>query len=438
MSIATKKDIIEQHAQVFEREFQVELTASCTVGNGIVRANKEVIAKARTAFDSLSQQASFFVPASGSGSRMFGFLYQWLNGGLETQEIQHFFNELPNFPFYGELKTVNSDKKAIVEEILQKFSAIPKGLIPFHQYNGEVRTAFQEHLAQAKDFLGESARIHFTVQQEFKDAISKNIGSGEQISFSYQNDETDAYCFDANGEVMKENEEFLRRPAGHGALLENLNAIDNDIVLIKNIDNIQHFSKVEKTKDAWKLSVGILVNFKNDLQKLTSDYSFEKLKVINENYQFLSKEQLENFKKEDLQGILIRPTRVCGMVLNEGEPGGGPFWSVDKQGVSKQVIEKSQIDKSDAQQEIVQKSTHFNPVFIAVSKTDVFGNKLDLMQFRDDSKFFVVKKTHKGKEIIYRELPGLWNGSMSNWNTIFLEIPQEVFTPVKSVLDLLG
>ncbi len=437
MSIVTKKDIIDQRNQVFEQEFQVELASSCTVGNGILRLDGVAKENAIIAFEESKDKPSFFIPASGSGSRMFKFLYQWLEDEKETDEVQRFFTELPNFPFFGELTTPISDRKTIVAEVFEKFSTIPKGLIPFHRYENEVRTAFQEHLAQAKEFLGEDAEIHFTVQKEFEADIAKNLGANKNVSFSYQNDETDAYCFDANGEVVKEDGEYLRRPAGHGALLENLNAIDSDLVLLKNIDNIQHSFKSETTKQTWKLAIGTLLNFKKDLQELANDFSSEKLNMLNETYQFLSKNQLDDFQKEDLQTILHRPTRVCGMVKNEGEPGGGPFLIADKQSISNQIIEKAQIKNSEEQQAIVQGSSHFNPVFIVVSKTDAQGDKLDLMQFRDDSKFFVVKKTYKGKEIFYRELPGLWNGSMSNWNTIFLEIPSDVFTPVKSVLNLL-
>ncbi|HIP31333.1 MAG TPA: DUF4301 family protein [Crocinitomicaceae bacterium] len=438
MSIVTKKDIIDQRNQVFEQEFQVELASSCTVGNGILRLDGVAKENARIAFEESNDKPSFFIPASGSGSRMFKFLYQWLEDGIETEDVKLFFTELPNFPFFGELAASLSDRKAIVSEVLEKFSTMPKGLIPFHRYENEVRTAFQEHLAQAKDFLGEDAQIHFTVQKEFESDISENIVEDKHVSFSYQNDETDAYCFDESGELIKEGEEYLRRPAGHGALLENLNAIDSDLVLLKNIDNIQHSSKSRTSKETWRLAIGTLLNFKKDVQKLANDFSSEKLSKLNEAYQFLSKNQLVSFKEKDLQTILNRPTRICGMVKNEGEPGGGPFWIADKQGVSNQIIEKAQIKNSKEQQVIVQRSSHFNPVFIVVSKTDVQGNKLDLMQFRDNSKFFVVKKTHKGKEIFYRELPGLWNGSMSNWNTIFLEIPSDVFTPVKSILNLLA
>tara|TARA_R110002072_G_scaffold301400_1_gene481035 strand:- start:33368 stop:34684 length:1317 start_codon:yes stop_codon:yes gene_type:complete len=437
MSVETKKEIINQRNQVFEQEFQVELSSSCKVGNGIVRISEEEKEKLVNSFDANSLQPEFFIPASGSGSRMFSFLYQWLEDEVETESVKLFFNQCQKFPFSDSMVSSLRNRKELVKEMLNKYSALPKGLIPFHKYEGTVRTAFQEQLVQANEFFGDETKVHFTIQQKFEKDIKTNIGDCSNVTFSYQNSETDAYCFDSSGQKVKDGERCLMRPAGHGALLENLNAIENDIVLIKNIDNVQHFSKVEDSKSTWKLTIGLLQNFKRDLAQLVNNYSLDGLRKLNSNYQFLSEEQLSNFSESDFSTILSRPTRVCGMVINEGEPGGGPFWIEDEQGVSNQIIENSQISKSAYQQDIVQTSSHFNPVFIAVSKTDIEGRKLDLMQFRDDSKFFVVKKTHQGKEIFYRELPGLWNGGMSNWNTIFLEIPDIVFTPVKSVLDLL-
>ena len=182
--------------------------------------------------------------------------------------------------------------------------------------------------------------------------------------------------------------------------------------------------------------MSLLTKFKTELLALSKDFSTKSLIELNQQYQFIASELVSDMTVDSIKKFLNRPTRIAGMVKNKGELGGGPFWISDENGVTNQIIEKAQIKDLDTQQEIVQKSSHFNPVFIAISKTDAFGNKLNLLDFRDDSKFFVVKKSHKGKDILYRELPGLWNGGMSNWNTIFLEIPSTVFSPVKSVLDL--
>lgn len=437
MSVETKKDIIDQRNQVFENDFRVDLYSSCAVGEGILRLDNQLLQEVNLAFEDSNVFPMFFIPASGSGSRMFNFLFEWLETGKESKEVSHFFCELPNFLFFNELKAKETDRKSIAKEVLDKFSMLPKGLLPFHQYPDYIRTAFQEHVSQAKLFFGDDIKIHFTIQKQFENLIQKNVGVNSNISFSYQNDETDAFCFDDDKEIVKEGNQFLRRPAGHGALLENLNALEEDVILLKNIDNIQHESKSKPTKDTWSSAIGTLLLFQNELKEIAKNYSIERLILLNNKFQFLSKEELNCFTQKDFQNIISRPTRVCGMVKNEGEPGGGPFRISDKNGISNQIVEKAQIKDDDSQLKIVQSSSHFNPVFIALSKTDCEGNPLDLLKYRDDSKYFVVKKTHKGKDILYRELPGLWNGSMSNWNTIFLEISQEVFTPVKSVLDLL-
>ena len=276
------------------------------------------------------------------------------------------------------------------------------------------------------------------MQPNFLTEIEENVsGKSPNISFSFQDGDTNAFCFYKNEELVEENGIKLRRPAGHGALLKNINEVKGDLVLMKNIDNIQGESNSSSTVLAWKRAVGVLVLFKKELKTLMSNFTTKSLVELNTKYQFLSKEEEADFNREDLALICNRPTRVCGMVTNEGEPGGGPFWIKHATGVTKQIVEKAQFNEGEKQSEIVNRSSHFNPVFIALSKTNIDNEPLDLVNFRDDSKFFVVNKSHKGKEILYRELPGLWNGSMSNWNTLFLEVPLSVFTPVKSVLDLI-
>jgi hypothetical protein len=256
------------------------------------------------------------------------------------------------------------------------------------------------------------------------------------FSHSNQKKETDAFCFTADQELFVEDGNPVRRPAGHGALLGNLNDLDNDLVLIKNIDNVQHLQKSEIGNRYWKVMIGVLNAFKADLRELKSDFSESGLKELNNKYQFLSEQEVEIILQQGIDSICNRPTRVCGMVKNEGKPGGGPFW-VDHNGlISKQIIEKIQISDAEDQQSIVETSTHFNPVYIALSKSNVNGERLDLEEYVDHSLNLVVKKDHKGTSITYRELPGLWNGSMGDWNTIFVEVPVEVFSPVKSVVDL--
>ncbi len=438
MSIETKKAILFEKHQVFDSDSRVELEESCSVGNGILRLSAEDKSNYIETAKQRKDAISFFIPASGSGSRMFAFLYKWLENGEETKEIQEFFENIERFPFFSELKEDKNNRKEIVKEILAKYAHLPKGLLPFHRYTDKINTAFQEHVEQIRHFFGKESKIHFTVQKEFEKDIVKNIGDVTNVSFSYQNEETDAYCFDENREVVKEGSDYLRRPAGHGALLENLNKSGEDIIVLKNIDNVQDYTKASNFKQISLELIGVLITFKERLKAMSKDFSVEKLIQLNDSFSFVHSDDVKKVSKREFEEILKRPTRVCGMVKNEGEPGGGPFWIKDEGKLSNQIVEKNQIKfENKKQANIVQKSSHFNPVFIALSKTDIDGETLDLMQYRDVSKYFVVEKNHQGKKIFYRELPGLWNGSMSNWNTIFVEIPLEVFTPVKSVMDLL-
>lgn len=443
MSIETKKEILLQKNEVFEQDFQVNLIDSCRVGDGIVRLTSQEIDFYSKAFDLTKQDISCFIPASGSGSRMFKFLFEWIKNGDSSSELFDFFESIQDFPFYDNLiekidLTEETNKMKFAELILREFSVLPKGLIPFHKNGKGVSTAFQDQLIQAKLFFGEKVKVHFTIQKDYEQKIKENINFKEEsnVSFSYQKEATNAFCYDYEGVVVMDGKAYLKRPAGHGALLENLNDLVGDIFVIKNIDNIQHNTKSEDTGKTWKTAIGLLCVFKKELKNLSENFSVEKLIELNNKFQFIPKSVIHDVNQTDLERYGKRPTRVAGMVVNEGEPGGGPFWISGKNGISNQIVEKAQIKESPLQEKIVQKSSHFNPVFIVASKTDVFGNRLNLIDFRDDSKFFVVKKTHEGEEIIYRELPGLWNGGMSDWNTIFLEIPSAVFSPVKSILDL--
>ena len=444
MSIETKKEILLQKNQVFDQEFQVDLADSCRVGDGIVQLSTLEKDLLISVFDRSCFNISFFIPASGTGSRMFRFLFEWQEKGVESKEVDLFFDNLKELPFYkslienGLIKKNGEFVKLDVARFVLKENAIPaKGLIPFHENESITTTAFQDHVFQAQAMFGNEVKIHFTIQKEYESLINSNISSRHsdlsKINFSYQQEETNAFCFNDHGETIKIGEDFLKRPAGHGAILNNLNEIDSDIVLIKNIDNIQHNSKSQETDKTWKVAISFLVSFKNELLALSKDFLLVKLRELNDKYQFISPDLIGEMSIDSIQQFLKRPSRVAGMVKNEGEPGGGPFWIKGENGVTNQIIEKSQIKNQSDQEQIVRDSSHFNPVFIALSKTDAFGNKLNLLDFRDDSKFFVVKKSHQGKEIFYRELPGLWNGGMSNWNTIFLEIPSSVFSPVKSV-----
>ena len=418
------------------------------MGNGIIRLDYAQTVKAANAFLTLDQTPCFFIPASGSGSRMFEFLFEWMEDAIERKEVDHFFDNLDKMPFYSDLIKINavdlSNRRQIVSFLLGEdglnLANKPKGMIPFHVDGDDVYNAFQEHARQAVDLFTDGCEMHFTIQQEYEKDIENCLLALQiprlNFTFSYQNESTDAFCFNPRENLIEHNGTPLRRPAGHGALLQNLNALENDLVLIKNVDNVQHASKSRLSTEIWKSSIGFLLNFKTDLVALSNNFSKESLLEFNNAYQVLSDEEMKTFDDAILAKLIARPTRVCGMVKNEGEPGGGPFWINDNGIVTKQIIEKVQISNDDDQQEILEKSSHFNPVFIVVSKSNAFNEPLDLQNFVDDTKCFVVQKTHMGEPIMYRELPGLWNGSMSNWNTIFIEIPSEVFSPVKTINDL--
>jgi len=402
---------------------------------------------------------TFFIPASGSGSRMFQFMFDFLNEPNESNsaDMERFMNHLKDFAFYYrlpiELKEKIKNESIEAEELATyllgskgfNFSELPKGLIPFHYNEPFVQNPFQDHVIQGVKIANGNAKFHFTIQPEFEAEIKACLsnlegltGTKYDVSFSYQSKESDSTAFNENKEPAKIENEIITRPAGHGALLANLNEVETDIVFIKNIDNVQHYSHASSSSDFWKELGGVLLNFKEQVKAIYTNPSKSKLVELNDVFQFLSPQEMNALKTdEDIKTILNRPTRVCGMVKNEGQPGGGPFW-IEKDGrVSKQIVEKGQITQKGEQLSLLIKSTHFNPVMIAVSTKSLNGTPFDLLNFCDKDQFFVVNKMHKGQAIKYIELPGLWNGGMANWNTIFVEAPKESFSPVKNVLDLL-
>ncbi|MCR9173358.1 MAG: DUF4301 family protein [bacterium] len=450
MSRSDKSSIEQQKSDISGGLNTVKLVGSCVIGKGILRLTEHEKEHFSRRYEDWKGDASFFIPASGSGSRMFSDITQFVETGEETDAIRSFFKELPELALFQELPLVVREKfdslqlVYLAEYLISKdgmqFAEIPKGLIPFHITDTGVVNPFQEQLKQARELLGVNGNVHYTIQKGFEEQVLESLRElelfnlDETVSFSHQDPKSDAFCFDSNGELVKVNDVPLRRPAGHGALLKNLNAIDSDLILIKNIDNVQHPNKADLNQRVWKYCAGMLLEFKSDMKLLLNKFSKEGLAELNDKYQFLSEQEEADCDLEQLKKLAKRPSRVCGMVVNEGAPGGGPFWIEDNGTISKQIVEKVQIAQEDS--ELVEESSHFNPVFIALSKTDIHGNPLDLEAFVDDSKFLLVNKPYNGGTIRYRELPGLWNGSMHYWNTVFVEIPKEVFSPVKSVFDL--
>ena len=291
--------------------------------------------------------------------------------------------------------------------------------------------------------MGSSGSVIHLFEDQIKrtlTSIQELTGRNVELSWSSQDPKTNAVAFDTDKLTVKnERGELLTRPSGHGALLKNLNEQQSDILFIKNIDNIQHESHSEDTVEMMRYLGGLLETFKAQLkQALSSKDKAELLSKMNEEYHFFTNDfDFSTVDSSEIDEMMNRPIRVCGMVRNEGQPGGGPFW-VQENGVkTKQIVEKSQIDMKGDQYRLMVQSQYFNPVLMAVSTKNINGEKLDLRAFSDDSKYFVVDKKFKGQPIKFMERPGLWNGSMAHWLTIFVEVPSSTFTPVKTALDLL-
>lgn len=448
-----------QSAKVFGEQPEVKLVAPCKMGEGIIHFLQVQRDNLIKKFEQAGVQSTFFIPASGSGSRMFHFLFEFLERPNEENrgQVERFLNNMEDFAFFQKipleirekLKSHDVNLDEFVDYLLNKegmsFGDLPKGLIPFHKIGPFVLNPFQEQILQGIKVNEGNSSFHYSIKPEHETAIKSGIESTEQLSggeydvtFSVQNEATNSIAFDEQKQPIKNNEsQILTRPAGHGALLENLNSISGDIIFIKNIDNIQHFGKANLAIETWKYLGGVAIWFEAEKNKIMQNPSIEGIIELNKHFQFLAESEIEKLKVEDIFKILNKPFRVCGMVRNEGQPGGGPFWVEENGEVTKQIVEKSQISMRGEQYRLMVQSTYFNPVMIAAVNKDMNGKPFDLLHFRDENKYFVVKKNYKGQDIYFSELPGLWNGSMAYWNSIFVEIPSETFSPVKTVLDLL-
>ena len=420
-----------------------------------------------------------FTPASGAATRMFKDLLEFYNSDNnnlnDTCKIT--FSEIKNFPFYDDLKKVLSNDGYHLEEIIEKknyrlileyllfekglnYSKLPKALLKFSQYENNIRTALEEHFYEGIDYasdLNNNVKLHFTVSEEhlndFKILLSelKNKFLPDHtfdVTFSTQKPSTDTIAVDENNMPFRdENDKIVLRPGGHGALIHNLNSLKEDIVFIKNIDNINRNG--EDLSIYKKLLAGILLKnqakifeYINLLQNknLTDLSEIENFIINNLNLSLLDDHynKMPNEKRNHLLSLLNRPIRVCGMVKNAGDPGGGPFYVRKNGDISLQIVESSQIDLSKKdQKEIFESATHFNPVDIVCGLKDHTGNNFNLLDFVDHDTYFISNKSMNGRPLKALELPGLWNGAMADWITIFVEVPLETFTPVKTVNDLL-
>lgn len=468
----------------------LKIVAAASLQKGIMRASETDEKKFLTAWQDFlktDRRVVKFVPASGAASRMFKDLFAFVDADYDTPQTDFektFFNNLEKFAFYDALDKAcreNFDKsapelmregnyKSVVEALLAEegmdYGNLPKGLLLFHSYDEGNRTPVGEHLTEgtlyAKDKNGE-VHIHFTVSAEHKELFellvaARKSGYGHKldadfdISYSIQKPSTDTVAVNMDNSLFRqENGSLLFRPGGHGALIENLNDIDADVIFIKNIDNIvpDHLKAGEVHYK--QLLAGVLVSMQkrafdylNDLTlgKCDSDKLKEILKftenelcIAHSDKTFANDEELKNY----LIAKLNRPFRVCGMVKNVGEPGGGPFIAENPDGTaSLQILESSQIDKNDPKALAAFKNgSHFNPVDLVCGVKNYKGEKFDLTRFVDKNTGFISFKSQGGKELKALELPGLWNGAMSDWNTIFVEVPVSTFNPVKTVNDLL-
>lgn len=462
LSINQEQLINSQRNQVCVENPKLKIIAPCKIGDGILRLTEQEWTNYQRDIQTTESSIGVFIPASGSGSRMFEFLFDFLSDPTEDNRssVERFLNRIQKFAFFRHLPKELQAKLLRFEVSLEEFAAylldkegmgfgdLPKGLIPFHLQEPFVLNPIQEHIVQANLLNAEELLFHFTIQRKFEENFKNTIkqiegltGNQFNVSYSEQDVETDSFVFDTNGDLVSDdNGNALRRPAGHGALIGNLQQLNSELIFVKNIDNVQHYSKSKKSIELWSALGSLLLSFRKELMDLKKYPCIEKLKQINEHFQVYTPSEIASvISNEDILKLINRPIRVCGMVRNEGQPGGGPFLVEDENGIiSKQIVEKAQISLTGEQYKQMIQSTHFNPVMMALCIFDLDGNKFNLLDFRDESKYFIVSKKQKGKEVRFVELPGLWNGGMANWNTIFIEVPNETFSPVKTILDLLN
>lgn len=446
----------------------------CRLGDGIRSIPPEEHAPLLARFDAAAREGRIgkFVPASGAATRMFKDLLEFLASPPDAEPspaVRTFFAHLDRFAFRGDLGAAvqSGDDRAILTCLLEDsglgYADLPKGLLPFHRYPEGARTPFEEHLVEAAALTrGEDGRclLHFTVSPEHQDLFEQlldGVRSGYEerfdcrfvISFSTQRHATDTLAVDLENRPFRlADGSLLFRPGGHGALLDNLNELGRDgwdVVFLKNIDNVVPDARKALVHLWKKILGGCLLSLRERifglLDRLEAGGGDDATLV--EAAELLERDLSRPLPKQIDAAFLVdaldRPLRVCGVVRNQGEPGGGPFWVRSSSGeVSPQIVEISQIDTRDPEQRaVLEASTHFNPVDIACGLRNRRGRPYDLHRFVDPSTVFIAEKSHEGRPLKALERPGLWNGAMAGWNTVFVEVPDATFAPVKTVLDLL-
>ncbi len=482
--------LVEQQLERFKQGFPfLRLQAAASIGNGIVALSpeeQEACIKQWELYKAEGHHITKFVPASGAATRMFKNMFDFLNADYDvpTTEVEkQYFQNITRFAFYPALDDachVNCGMgvealvsegryKDVVENMLGEeglnYGQLPKGLLQFHAYDDEARTPVEEHLVEAAMYAASNgvADVHFTVSTEhreaFEDLLERVVALYEatygvkyNVSLSEQKPSTDTVAANMdNTPFRNEDGSLLFRPGGHGALIQNLSDLDSEVVFIKNIDNVVP-DRLKEDMVSWKQAMaGLLVQLQAKafqyLQLLDSGrYSHEEVLQIVSFVRHDLGIQMEGLKDmEDAELVtylrrkLNRPMRVCGVVRNVGEAGGGPFLTYNPDGsVSSQILESSQIDtNNEAYVKMFQEGTHFNPVDLVCAVRDYKGAKFNLPDYVDPETGFISYKSKNGKDLKALELPGLWNGAMSDWSTVFVEVPLDTFNPVKSVNDLL-
>ena len=471
------------------------LLEPATVSHGILKFADTDFKQKADFFDAnkANLKLTKFVPASGAASRMFKFLNEFLNDfDIENESINGYINRkkdielsifivgLEKFPFYKtvdkELKEIYPDFRSLerdyktyyfIKFLLSSdyfdYANKPKGVLPFHKYKTHIATAVEEHLHECADYASSngSSNLQFTVSEshqkqfesivdEVKNRVEEESGTAINVTYSFQNKSTDTIAVDMKNKAFRDkNEKLFFRPGGHGALIENLNNLETDIVFIKNIDNViqNNIATISLYK---KALAGVLIELQqqvfqylNQIENCTEEeldgiVEFAKSRLNAVFIEDFSKYTLK-YKIDYLKTILDKPIRVCGMVKNEGEPGGGPFWVQDRKGaISLQIVESSQVDLENVKQvKILSSATHFNPVDLVCGIRNYKNKKFDLTQFVDHNSGFIVEKNQNGRPLKSYELPGLWNGAMAKWITVFVQVPLITFNPVKTINDLL-
>jgi hypothetical protein len=466
----------------------VKLSRPCTVNDGIVSLPEQELTKVVALYEEdlkMGRRVLKFVPASGAASRMFKDWYVYLEkGGLDARQSEEFTRELKRFAFYMDLRDAVARDGAEIETMLEvqrhadilayiltskglNYGNLPKALLKFHAYSEGSRSALEEHLVEAALYTKDACRIcrlHFTLSEEHENDVAEYLSVIKryyekhydvilEIALSTQESSTNTIAVDLNNRPFRNQQgELIFRPGGHGALLENLNATGGDIIYLKNIDNIVPDRLKPVTVFYKKVLGGYLISLQNEIFRYLRHLDEAELdgRTLQELMTFcekrlhlvmpprfadlsLSEKGAFFFKR------LNRPIRVCGMVRNQGEPGGGPFWiNEEDQTRSLQIVEESQIDLQSAEQKAVwSQATHFNPVDLVCGVRDYRSCQFDLHDFVDRDAYFISQKSEKGRDLKALELPGLWNGSMAFWITIFVEVPIETFNPVKTIHDLL-